>query len=103
MTEEAILGCAVEMKGGKWFAQIVTNAPLLEGRVMASEIRPTREDAIAAAMASAGVTELVPPEQSLRFGKKAHAPPGQGQAGLIVALARCEVAVLKLIETIRGS
>lgn len=58
------------MKGGKWFAQIVTNAPLFEGRVLASEIRPTRDEAISAAMAAAGVTELVPPERSLRFVRK---------------------------------
>lgn len=39
--------------------QIVTDEPLLECRVLASAVGPNREEAIRAAMAAAGVTELV--------------------------------------------
>jgi hypothetical protein len=47
------------MKGGKFFVQIHSDEPLLECRVLASVIGPTEEDAILAAKAAAGVTELV--------------------------------------------
>jgi hypothetical protein len=39
--------------------QIVTDEPLLECRVLASVVGPNREEALRAAMAAAGVTELV--------------------------------------------
>ena len=97
----ARLGCAIPTKktGEETFAQIVTDEPLLECRVLASVIGPNREEAIRAAMAAAGVTELVEgprPISAGRIGDDARIK------SLMAGLNACEIAVEGLIGAISG-
>jgi hypothetical protein len=80
------------------FAQIHSNEPLLECRVLASAIAPTEEEAVAAAMAKAGVTELVtgPRPRSDR-----PAAP-EREKSFLAGLAACEIALDELIGAIHG-
>ena len=99
MTVAARLGCAIPTKktGEETFAQIVTDEPLLECRVLASVVGPNREEAIKAAMAAAGVTELVEGPRPVSAGREGDAVRAQS---LMAGLAVCEIAVEGLIEAI---
>jgi hypothetical protein len=93
------------MKGGKAFAQIHSDEPLLECRVLASAVGADEADAIARAMEKAGVTELVEgprPKAAVAW------LDGTREIGKVVrsmslldALQICEEAVDGLIGAIR--
>lgn len=97
MTDEARLGCVIPAKGGKIFAQVVTNEPLVHCRVLGSAFGATEDEAISAAMEKAGVAHLAAATPTV-----GHPAPGKGEAGLLVALVRCGMAVDYLIGAIRG-
>lgn len=87
------------MKGGKVFAQIHSDEPLLECKVLASAIGIDEADATAKAMAKAGVKELVTGPRSISAGR-----PGDEVriASLMDGLAAAELAIDELLGVIRG-
>jgi hypothetical protein len=105
MTTAARLGCVIPMTAGKAFAQIHSDEPLLECRVLASAVGSNEEDAIARAMEKAGVTELIEgprPKAAVAWldgtreiGRVVHS------MSLLDALQICEEAVDGLIGAIR--
>jgi hypothetical protein len=105
MTIRARLGCAIRTKktGEETFVQIHTDEPLLECRVLASVVGPNREEAISAAMAAAGVTELVEgprPQGAIAYTKTSCSRVVTGSS-LRDCLAVCEEAVDSLIAVLR--
>jgi hypothetical protein len=83
--------------------QIVTNEPLLECRVLASVVGPTRDEAIRLAMVAAGVTELAEgdrPRGAIAYTKTSCSRVIQS-ASLLDALAICGEAVDGLIGASR--
>jgi hypothetical protein len=82
--------------------QIVTDEPLLECRVLASVVGPNREEAIRAAMAAAGVTELVEgprPRGAIAYTKTSCSRVVMSQ-DIKSSLALCEQAVDGLIAVL---
>ena len=83
--------------------QIVTDEPLLECRVLASVVGPNREEAIRAAMAAAGVTELAEgprPQAAIAYTKTSLSRVYAG-SDLLSCLAICEEATDGLLGALR--
>lgn len=93
------------MKGGKAWAQIHSNEPLLECKVLASSTGDDEEDAIAKAMAKAGVTELIEgprPKAAVAWIDESQMRKVVRSMSLQDAIAICEEAVDGLIGAIHG-
>lgn len=102
---KALIGAAINVGRGKWFAQLRTPADNLFDQVVISNAEgSSRQDAIDRAMQHGGVTEVIEWDRA-HMGvcglAKTHMQPEEPH-GLALALARCELQVTLLCRALEG-
>ncbi len=96
---QAIVGCAIEDRPGRWFVQLrIPSDDLFDQRVLSNAWGDTKEEAIEAARAHAGGVQVIPWIRKPRM-----SPTGlHGVArGVLPAMSGCEEAFDGLIGVLR--
>lgn len=93
---QAIIGCAIQDKPGRWFVQLrIPSDDLFDQHVLSNAWGDSKEEAVQAAAEAAGGVQVIP------WIRKPRMTPGglvTPPTGLLAALAGCAEAIDSLID-----